>query len=213
MTVEQFAAFGIAALVLIAIPGPSVMFVVGRALAYGRRTALASVVGNAIGMYVLAVLVALGIGQLVSRSITAFTIVKLAGAAYLVWLGIRAIRGRTAMSDAIGTQRFAESLSTWRSLREGFLVAIANPKGFIIFASVLPQFVDRSSGHVPMQMLVLGLLAVVVALVSDSVWAVVASGVRQWFARSPRRSEAVQAAGGFSMIGLGLSMAVTGRHD
>ncbi|UYM03671.1 LysE family translocator [Solicola gregarius] len=213
MAVDQFLAFGIAAFILIAIPGPSVMFVVGRALAYGRRTALASVVGNAFGMFALAILVALGLGQLVAESITVFTIVKYAGAAYLVWLGIRAIRKRSAVSALTAEHQFAETQSTWRSLREGFLVAVANPKGFIIFASVLPQFVDRSSGHVPLQMLLLGLLAAVVALMSDSVWAVVASGVREWFARSPRRSEAVQAVGGFSMIGLGVSVAVTGRHD
>ena len=213
MALEQFLAFGIAALVLIAIPGPSVLFVVGRALAYGRRTALASVVGNAIGMFILATLVAVGVGQLVARSITVFTIVKFAGAAYLVWLGIRALRKRSALSEAVGTPRFAEPQSAWRSIREGFLVAIANPKGFIIFASVLPQFVDRSSGHIPLQMLLLGLFAAIVALVSDTAWALVASGVRQWFARSRRRSEAVQTVGGFSMIGLGVSVAVTGRHD
>ena len=213
MTIDQFLAFGAAAFILIAIPGPSVMFVVGRALAYGRRTAFASVLGNAAGMYALAVLVALGVGQLVATSITAFTILKYAGAAYLVWLGLRAIRSRAAFSASLATPEFASAQSAWRSMREGFVVAVANPKGFIIFASVLPQFVDRSSGHVPLQMLLLGLLAAVVALLSDSVWALVASGVRSWFARSARRSEAVQAVGGFSMIGLGLSVAVTGRHD
>ena len=109
--------------------------------------------------------------------------------------------------------RFGAPQGVARSIREGFLVGVGNPKGFIIFASVLPQFVDRSSGHVPEQMLLLGLLAAVVALLSDSVWAVVASGVRTWFARTPSRGAAVQAAGGFSMIGLGVSVAVTGRAD
>lgn len=213
MAPEQFLAFGVAALILIAIPGPSVMFVIGRALAYGRRTALASVAGNAAGMFVLATLVAVGVGQLVARSITVFTIVKLAGAAYLVWLGIQAIRSRSSLSDAVADTGFGRPRGTWRSAREGFLVGVSNPKGFIIFASVLPQFVERSTGHVPMQMLVLGMVAVVVALLSDSVWAVLASGVRTWFARSPRRAEAVQAAGGLSMIGLGVSVAVTGRRD
>lgn len=186
MTVGQFIAFGVAAFILIAIPGPSVMFVIGRALAYGRRTALASVVGNALGMLTLAVLVALGIGQLVATSITVFTVVKLAGAAYLIWLGISAIRSRSSMSAVMTGGRFAEPRGVLRSAREGYLVGVGNPKGFIIFASVLPQFVDRSSGHVPVQMLLLGLLAAVVALLSDSVWAVLASGVRTWFARTPR---------------------------
>lgn len=213
MALDQFLAFGAAALVLIAIPGPSVMFVVGRALAYGRRTALASVVGNAVGVYVLAALVALGVGELVARSITAFTIIKLAGAAYLVWLGIEAICRRSALSEAVDGDGFAQPRGAFRSAREGFWVGLANPKGFIIFASVLPQFVDRSSGHVPAQMLLLALVVFGIALISDSLWAVLASGVRTWFARTPRRGAAVQAAGGFSMIGLGVTLAVSGRHD
>lgn len=213
MSAEQLLTFGAAALVLIVVPGPSVMFVVGRALAYGRRTALASVVGNAVGMYALATMVSLGLGALIARSITIFTIVKLAGAAYLVWLGLRALRTRSAMARTLTGEGTGSPQTAWRSMREGFLVAVANPKAFVFFASVLPQFVDRSAGHIPAQMLLLGLVAVVVALLCDSVWAMLASGVRSWFARSPSRASAVQTVGGFSMIGLGLTVAVTGRRD
>lgn len=210
MALHQFLAFGIAALILIAIPGPSVMFVVGRALAHGRRTALASVVGNAFGLYTVAALVALGLGRLLAASMVAFDAVKFAGAAYLVFLGVQAIRKRTR---GHGPHAADAAAGFWRSAVEGYLVGVANPKALIIFASVLPQFVDRGAGSATIQMLLLALVAFVVALVSDSVWAVLAGGVRAWFGRSTSRTAAVQTVGGLSMIGLGLSIAVTGRKD
>jgi threonine/homoserine/homoserine lactone efflux protein len=208
----QIGAFAAAAFVMIVIPGPSVLFVVGRALAHGRRTALASVVGNAVGVQVVAVCVALGIGTLVERSAVAFTVVKLAGAAYLVWLGIRAIRQRRGLASALaaatpGDQGWA------KAVLEGFVVGIANPKAVILFAAILPEFVDRQAGHVPGQMLMLSLVSFAIALISDGAWSLVASGVRAWFARSPRRLELVGGAGGLAMIGLGLSVAVTGRKN
>jgi threonine/homoserine/homoserine lactone efflux protein len=207
----QLAAFAVASFVLIVIPGPSVLFVVGRALAHGRRTALASVAGNAIGVEVVAVCVALGIGTLVQRSTLVFTIVKLAGALYLVWLGIRAIRQRRNLASAFAT---APPPRTQRkAVLEGFVVGIANPKAIILFAAVLPEFVNRQAGHVPVQMLLLSLVSFAIALASDSAWSLIASTVRTWFARSPRRLELVGGAGGLAMIGLGLSVAVTGRKD
>jgi threonine/homoserine/homoserine lactone efflux protein len=207
----QVAAFAVAAFVLIVIPGPSVLFVVGRALAHGRRTALASVVGNAVGVEAVAVCVALGIGTLVERSALAFTIVKLAGAAYLVWLGIDAIRHRRGLLSAVAAGPATRSRR--RAVLEGFVVGVANPKAVILFAAVLPEFVDRHAGNVPAQMLVLSLVSFMIALASDSTWSLLASGVRAWFARSPRRLELVGGAGGLAMIGLGLSVAVTGRKN
>lgn len=97
----QLVAFGVASFVLIVIPGPSVLFVIGRALAYGRRTALASVVGNAVGVYTVAACVALGVGALVQRSEAIFAVLKYAGAAYLVWLGIQAVRHGASNSSAV----------------------------------------------------------------------------------------------------------------
>ena len=189
----QVAAFAVASFILIAIPGPSVLFVVGRALAYGRRTALASVAGNAAGLEVVAACVALGIGTLVERSALVFIGVKLAGAGYLIWLGIRAVR----------RQR--------RAMLEGFVVGVANPKAVILFAAVLPQFVNRRAGHVPVQMLLLSLVSFAIALVSDSAWGLLAGTVRAWFASSPRRLQLVSLGGGLAMIALGLLIAVTGR--
>jgi threonine/homoserine/homoserine lactone efflux protein len=207
----QVLAFAVASLILIVIPGPSVLFVIGRALAHGRRTALASVVGNALGVYVVAGCVALGIGTLVERSAVIFTLVKLAGAGYLAWLGIKAIRQRGSLRDVLA-QAGAQT-SRRRALREGFIVGVANPKAVILFAAVLPQFVDRPAGHVPVQMLLLSLVSFAIALVSDSVWGLAASGVRSWFASSPSRLGLVGGIGGLAMIGLGVTVAVTGRKD
>jgi threonine/homoserine/homoserine lactone efflux protein len=208
----QIAAFAVAAFVLIVIPGPSVLFVVGRALAHGRGIALASVLGNAMGVQVVAVCVALGVGTLVERSALAFTVVRLAGAAYLVWLGIRAIRQRRGLASALAAAAPGDR-SRPKAVLEGFVVGIANPKAIILFAAILPEFVDRQAGHVPAQMLMLSLVSFAIALISDSMWSLVASGVRAWFARSPRRLELVGGVGGLAMIGLGLSVAVTGRKN
>jgi threonine/homoserine/homoserine lactone efflux protein len=211
VTIGQISAFGVASVILIVIPGPSVLFVIGRALAYGRRTAIASVVGNAVGVYVVAAAVALGIGTVVQRSVIVFTVVKLAGACYLIWLGWQAIRHRRDLAEAFSTG--AAPRGDRRALREGFIVGVANPKAVILFAAVLPQFVNRSAGHVPVQMLLLSLVSFGVALISDSVWGVAASAVRSWFARSPRRLELVGGTGGLAMIGLGFAVAFTGRRD
>jgi threonine/homoserine/homoserine lactone efflux protein len=206
---DHLLGYALASFVLIVIPGPSVLFVVGRALAYGRRTALATVCGNAAGNYVVAACVAFGIGTLVERSVAVFMAVKLAGALYLVWLGIAAIRRRKALASAFA--EVAEVRGDRRAAREGFIVGVTNPKALILFGAVLPQFVDRAAGHVPVQMLLLSLVSIAIGLVSDSTWGVAASFVRSWFARSQRRFELVGGAGGLAMIGVGLT--VTGRQS
>jgi threonine/homoserine/homoserine lactone efflux protein len=212
VSTEHLLAFGVAALVLIAIPGPSVVFVIGRALAYGRAVALATVLGNSLGLLVILVLVAGGLGVVVRESIAVFTVLKLLGAAYLLYLGVQAIRHRRGF-EVSGAGVPVPALSRARALGQGFVVGVSNPKAFMIFAAVLPQFVDPRRGHVPVQMLVLGLIAFGIALVSDSVWAVLASRLRQWFGASERRGRAMGAVGGVSMIGLGLAVAVTGRPE
>jgi threonine/homoserine/homoserine lactone efflux protein len=211
VSANNLAAFAVAALVLIVIPGPSVLFVIGRALSLGRGPAIASVVGNGFGVYVVAVLVAFGLGSLVERSDLAFGAVKAVGAAYLVWLGVQAIRHRHDLAAALATT--AAPTSHWRAVRQGFLVGFANPKALIIFGAVLPQFVDRKAGHVPEQMLLMSAVAFGLALISDTIWVLAASGIRGWFARNPRRLAAVGGAGGVAMIVVGVSVATTGRHD
>jgi threonine/homoserine/homoserine lactone efflux protein len=208
---DHLLGYALASFVLIVIPGPSVLFVVGRALAYGRRTALATVCGNAAGNYVVAACVAFGIGTLVERSVAVFTAVKLAGALYLVWLGIQAFRRRKNLASAFAGA--TEPRGDRHAAGEGFIVGVTNPKALILFGAVLPQFVDRAAGHVPVQMLLLSLVSIAIGLVSDSTWGVTASFVRSWFARSDRRFELVGGAGGLAMIGVGLTVAVTGRQS
>ncbi len=211
VSVGQVAAFAAAALVLIVIPGPGVLFVIGRALAHGRRTALLSVAGHAAGNWVVAVCVALGVGTVVERSAAVLTTVRLAGAAYLVWLGVQAFRRRHSLARVLDSA--AAPRGDVRAAREGLVVGVTNPKAVILFAAVLPQFVNRPAGHVPVQMLILSAISIVIGLASDSCWGLAASTVRAWFARSPRRLGLVGGAGGLAMIGLGLTLALSGRKD
>lgn len=212
ITIEQFWTFGLAAFILIAIPGPSVVFVIGRALAYGRGVALLTVLGNTLGLLAIVILVAAGLGAIVQESMLVFMLLKFVGAAYLIWLGVQAIRHRSAFNMAHAGEGGTPSLSNPTVVRQGFIVGFSNPKAFMIIGALLPQFVVRSSGEVPLQMLLLGLVAVVIGLLSDSLWAVIASQLRAWFNASPRRGAAMGAVGGTSMIGLGVGLAVTGNH-
>jgi threonine/homoserine/homoserine lactone efflux protein len=100
-----------------------------------------------------------------------------------------------------------------RSAREGFVVGLANPKALLLFGAILPQFVNRSAGDLPGQMLLLALVSFATALVSDSAWVVAASAFRRWFAQSPRRLEMIGGAGGLAIIAVGVSVAATGRKD
>ena len=204
----QLVAFFIASLILIVMPGPSVLFIIGRSLALGRRGGVLSVVGTTLGMLVLVVLVALGLGVIVAQSIVLFTIVKFAGAAYLIYLGVQAIRHRKDAAAAVAAG--AAASSTRRLVGEGFVVGVTNPKTIAFFVAVLPQFVDYGAGTIPLQMLELGVIFAFLAWASDSVWALAAGSARDWFARSPRRVERLPAAGGGMMIGLGGVLALTG---
>ena len=208
---EHLIGFTLASLVIIVIPGPGVLFVVGRALTHGRRTAFATAAGHAAGNYAVATCVAVGLGTLLQRSEQVFIAVKLAGALYLIYLGVRAIRHRHSLAAALSSA--AGSSEGWRALRDGFIVGVTNPKTFILFGAILPQFVDRDAGNVPAQMLLLALISAGLGLASDSAWGLGASVVRTWFARSPRRYELVGGAGGLAMIGAGVTIAVTGRRN
>ena len=205
----QVLGFTAASLVMIVIPGPGVLFVVGRALAHGRRTALATACGHAAGNYVVAAFVAVGLGVILQRSATAFVAVKVIGAAYLVWLGIQAIRHRKSLADAFAAA--AGPREGLRAARDGVVVGLTNPKSYILFGAVLPQFVNRAAGDVPGQMLLLALVSVLLGAISDCGYGYAASAVRNWFASSPRRFELVGGAGGLAMIGVGVTVAVTGR--
>lgn len=208
---DHLLAFALTALVIVGIPGPSVLFVITRSLTLGRRAGVATVVGNATGVYVQVLGVAFGLGALVQESVAVFTTVKLAGAAYLVLLGVRALRHRHALAAALDVPVAPRTLR--RIVLDGFVVGLANPKSIVFFAAVLPQFVDRGVGHVPEQLLVLGAIFFAIALVCDSAWALAAGTVRAWLLRSPRRLAAVGGTGGITMMGIGAGLALTGRRD
>jgi len=208
---RHFLAFLLTVTVLILIPGPSVLFIVGRGVAGGRRAALATVVGNSCGLAVQLIAVALGIGAIVARSETVFSALKLVGASYLVLLGLRNIRDRKALGTLSALR--VEPKRLGRIIGEGFFVGATNPKGVIIFTAVLPQFIERSRGDVQAQLLLLGAISIAIGLLSDGAWAIASGTARTWLGRSQRRLEQLSVAGGMTLIGLGAALAVTGRRQ
>lgn len=220
-TTDALLAFLAAALVIIVIPGPTVLFVVGQSLSHGRRSGLTSVLGGSVGIIPIIVAVAFGVGTIVAQSVVIFTIVKILGAGYLVYLGIQGIRHRKVGNEvpeapprALESESEVESFVpagrklSYRSMfMQGFIVGISNPKTIIFFVAALPQFVSIEAGHVPLQMIILGLFFQALALFSDGSWAFIAGTARNWFARSPRRMSRIRGIGGGMLIGLGGTLA------
>jgi threonine/homoserine/homoserine lactone efflux protein len=207
----QLASFALASFLIIVVPGPSVLFVVSRGVVLGRKAAIGTVAGNSLGALIAAWMVAFGLGAIVTASAVVFTVVKLAGAAYLVYLGVQMWRTRRELPAALMGAVDPKPMRT--IVREGFVVGITNPKIVIFFAAVLPQFVDRDAGAVPMQMAVLGLVFAAVSVVSDGAWGLAAGTVRTWFTRRPERLATVGGLGGLVIVGLGVRVAVSGRSD
>jgi threonine/homoserine/homoserine lactone efflux protein len=199
------------AYLLIVVPGPNVLFVVSRSLQLGRLAGIAAVIGGQTGVYVQVIAIALGIGALVERSVTILVFVRLAGAAYLIYLGVQAIRHRTSLAAILDGR--VPPAGRRRMLRDGFVVGITNPKAIVFFAAVLPQFASPAAGHLPVQLLTLGAIFVAIALISDSMWAIAAGTARTWFTRSPRRMALIGGTSGLVMIGIGASLALTGGKD
>ena len=208
---DHLLAFALISFALIIVPGPNVLFIISRSLMLGRTAGVGTALGGQIGVYVQVAAVAFGVGAIVERSVAVFTVLKLAGAAYLVYLGVQALRHRRELGAALTAQ--AEPKSIRRIVRDGFMVGVSNPKAIVFFIAVLPQFVDQSAGHVPAQMLLLGAIFVAIAVFCDGTWALVAGTARTWLARSPRRLAVVGGTGGLVMIGIGASLALTGRSD
>jgi threonine/homoserine/homoserine lactone efflux protein len=204
-------AFTLISFALIIVPGPNVIFVITRSLMLGRAAGVGTAVGGQVGVYAQVTAVAFGIGAVVERSVAVFTLLKLAGAGYLVYLGVQGIRHRRSLRNALNTA--TEPKSVARIVRDGIAVGMSNPKSIVFFAAVLPQFADPQAGHVPAQMLLLGAVFIAIAVLCDSSWALAAGTARAWFARSPRRLELIGGTGGLLMIGIGASLALTGRHD
>ena len=204
---SQWLSFLVASILFIQVPGPSLLFTIGRALSVGRREALLSVVGNALGLVVQVGCVALGLGAIVAASTAAYTVLKLVGAAYVVWLGVSAIRHRADARVALENPVRAPA-TRGHAVRTGLIVGVTNPKTIVFFAAFLPQFTS-DAGPATLQVALLGAVFATLAVCSDSLWALGAGKARDWFARRPRRLDTLGATGGGMMIALGVTLAAS----
>lgn len=205
----QLGLFLSAALLLLLIPGPAVLYIVGRSIAQGRRAGLVSILGIHMATLVHVAAAALGISALLASSALAFSIVKYAGAAYLIWLGLRKLfgpaqPGRNDLPPGARAQA--------RLLLDGFIVNLLNPKTALFFLAFLPQFVDVSRGHVGMQIAVLGLLFTAVGLLTDGGYALAAGTAGNFLKRSRGYLRFERYVSGVLFIGLGLTAAFAGNH-
>jgi threonine/homoserine/homoserine lactone efflux protein len=205
---SQLLLFVPAALLLLVIPGPSVLFIVTRSIEQGRRAGLVSVVGTHTGSLVHVAAAAFGLSALIVSSALAFSALKYVGAAYLVLLGVR----RWRAGDRVDLAAAPRPRSTGHVLRQGFFVQVLNPKVAIFFLAFLPQFVEPNRGHVPTQVLVLGLVFVAVGLMSDSCYALAGSGIGAALRRSARARRAERYLSSGVYLGLGVTTAIAGGH-
>jgi threonine/homoserine/homoserine lactone efflux protein len=192
-------AFLVASLILAVTPGPGVFYIVTRSAASGRRHGLTSVAGVAIGNLGNAIGASVGLAALFAVSSLAFTVVKYAGAIYLLYLGIQALRG----ADAVRAPRQTAPAQLRRVFRDGLVVALLNPKTAIFFAAFLPQFM-RSETASLMQSVALGSMFVAIAAVTDSAYAVSAAKLGPVLGQAWRIREAGRYLGGAAFIGLAL---------
>jgi threonine/homoserine/homoserine lactone efflux protein len=195
----------VAAMIIILAPGPSVLFVIARAIAWGRKVAVFTVIGNVSGSFVLSVFVALGLGPVLQKSDLAYTAVQWGGGLYLMYLGLDAIRKREVHAADMTNQGDLAPRAL-RSMRDGFWVGALNPKAIVFYAAVLPQFIDREKGQITAQLILLGAIFSTLALLSDGSWGLLAGTARAWLAKDASRLEKLRATGGAIMIFLGLSV-------
>ena len=200
---SRYPEYLVAAMIIILAPGPSVLFIIARAIAWGRMTAVATAAGNVTGAFTLSLMVAFGLGPILQRSELAFLAIQVIGGFYLVYLGIDAIRHSKIHAEDMVNQGEVKP-SAIRSARDGFWVGALNPKGLVFFAAILPQFLDRDSGNVTSQLVLMGATFSVLAFISDGSWGLIAGTVRQWMATSPARLVTMRRIGGIVMILLGL---------
>lgn len=193
----------VAAMVIILAPGPSVLFIIARAIAWGRATAVATVAGNVTGAFTLSLMVAFGLGPILQRSELAFIAVQLLGGFYLVYLGIDAIRNSKIHAADMVNQGDSKP-SPFTSVKDGFWVGALNPKGLVFFAAILPQFIDKGSSNVTTQLVLMGATFSILAFFSDGTWGLIAGTVREWIATTPGRLVTMRRIGGLVMITLGV---------
>ncbi|MGI8533720.1 MAG: LysE family translocator [Candidatus Limnocylindrales bacterium] len=205
-TVALFAA---AAFALIVVPGPNMIYILTRGIGDGRRAALVSAVGVEVGTLVHILAAAVGVSALIAASSLAFDIVRLFGAAYLIYLGVRAIFAKEAVFGLGGSR---SSATTWIVFRQGVLVNVLNPKVALFFLAFLPQFIDPMRGPAATQILALGVIFFAIALAMDILYAMASGSVGSFLRRRPQYLRWQRYLTGSVYIGLGLSAAVTGRN-
>jgi threonine/homoserine/homoserine lactone efflux protein len=198
-----------AALVLLLIPGPAVLYIVARSVEQGRLAGFVSDLGIHSATLVHVAAAALGLSAVLASSALAFSLVKYAGAAYLIWLGLRKIFSR---SEALSVDTALEGNGYWRLFRDGFVVNLLNPKTALFFLAFLPQFVEVSRGHVAMQIAFLGLLFTGLGFVTDGCYALVAGTAGNLLKRSRAYLKFDRYVGGALLVGLGLTAAFAGNQ-
>ena len=201
-TTQNIIGFLLLSMVIILVPGPSVLFAIGRALVLGTRAALISVFGNALGVGLQILVVSLGLGVLIQQSPDLFFVIKVVGALMIGYLGLKAIWQRKKL-DASNA---SVSPSGKKVLSESIVVGITNAKTLVFFIAALPSFVDPSGGNPSAQMLVLGALFLIIGVTSDSVYAIAAGKARHWLGGSEKRLANFRGIGGLALTLLGLYM-------
>lgn len=201
-TTQNIIGFLLLSIVIILVPGPSVLFAIGRALVLGTRAALISVFGNALGVGLQILIVALGLGVLIQQSPELFFVIKVVGALMIGFLGLKAIWQR----KKVDAGNASVSPSGKKVLSESIVVGITNAKTLVFFIAALPSFVDPTGGNPSAQMLVLGALFLIIGVTSDSVYAIAAGKARHWLGGSDQRLANFRGIGGLALTFLGLYM-------
>ena len=199
---SNLTAFLLLALVIIVVPGPGVLFTIGRALILGTKAALLSVLGNAVGVGMQIVVISLGLGVAIQQSELLFLAIRVFGAAMIIYLGVKAILSRADFDLNVKEETSSAAIV----VRQSFVVGITNAKTFVFFIAALPSFTSPELGNPIIQMLVLGAIFSVIGIASDSVYAVAAGQARQWLASSHQRLSTFRGIGGIALTLLGLYM-------
>ncbi len=198
----------ISAIAIILIPGPSVLFTIARAISWGRTIAVLTVLGNTIGVFVLSIGVALGLGPILQNSDLLYSLVQIIGGTYIIYLGIDAIRHRVATAESIVAVS-GNAPSKLTTVKQGFVVGILNPKVIVFFAAVLPHFVDTEYSSVTSQLFALGAVFCVLGFTFDSMYGLLAGTARDWLSSTPKRLVVMRSTGGGVMMLLGLATILT----
>ncbi len=206
---HTLAVFALSALALLVVPGPAVIYIVTRSIHQGRAAGLASVLGIHVGTLVHLSFATLGLSAILASSATAFLVVKLLGAVYLVVIGIRTLLGK---ADEAATDPQRPPRRRRHDFAQGVLVNVLNPKTALFFLAFLPQFVHPDRGQPSLQILVLGLTFILLGLVTDSIWALAAGSAGKTLRRSRRFGLTQRYVSGSVFVGLGVVTALTGGH-